>query len=52
MLAKILNLSNIKVDEEVDKKFIESLQKKKIFLSLFYWSNFLISASYDHIAQV
>jgi hypothetical protein len=35
MLAKILNLSNMKVDEEVDEKFIGNLQMKKIFLSLF-----------------
>ena len=32
MLAKILNLSNMKVDEEVDEEFMGSLQKKKIFL--------------------
>jgi hypothetical protein len=31
MLAKILNLSNMKVDEEVDEEFIGSLQKKKFF---------------------
>ena len=31
MLAKILNLPNINVDEEVDEEFIRSLRKKKIF---------------------
>ena len=31
MLVKILNIPNIKVDEEVDEEFIRSLQKKKIF---------------------
>jgi hypothetical protein len=31
MLAKIPDLFNIKVDKEVDKKFIGSLQKKKFF---------------------
>ena len=51
MLAKILNLSNINVDEEVDEEFIRSL-KKKIFLSLFSWSNFSIFVSYDHVTQM
>ena len=35
MLAKILNLFNMKVDEKVDEEFMMSLQKKKNFLLLF-----------------
>ena len=52
MLAKILNLFNMKVDEEAYEKFMGSLQKKKIFTETLKFESisFLYSFNIDMIS--